>query len=239
MAGIVSTTARVLPSNVKLKLRAVLKKALNNREDYTNVVLARLGVANEFAGYDRLLDYMETNKIYDLKGDFLEIGAFMGGGSAKLAKYAAPHKKQLIVIDVFDPNFDATKNIYGQPLNKLYRLAIGRKSQRDIFNEHTRFARNIVVYAEDSKQVKLPPERQLCFSFIDGNHDPDYVRNDFYLAWNLTVPRGVVAIHDYVEGGGDLPQVTETVDQLIEANKSAIRETCYMRESAIMVIRKQ
>jgi hypothetical protein len=53
---------------------------------------------NEFSGYDRLIDYVEKNKIYELKGDFLAIGAFMGSGSAKLAKYAAPHNKQVIVV---------------------------------------------------------------------------------------------------------------------------------------------
>ena len=240
MANIATVAQRVLPTNTKIKLRAALKLMLLNREDYTNIVLARLGIAKVFAGYNKMLDYVEASKIYELEGDFLEIGAFMGGGSALLAEYAAPHHKRLIVIDVFDPGFDASKNIHGAQLNRLYRLALGHKNQREIFNQTTaRFAKIIDVYAEDSKKVKLPEGRKLCFSFIDGNHEPEYVRSDFNLAWSATVPGGVVSIHDYVEGGGDLPEVTQAVDQLMAENKDAIGSTLVMQGYAIIMIRKK
>jgi hypothetical protein len=59
-----------------------------------------------------------------------------------------------------------------------------------------------------------------------------------HLAWNHTVTSGVVAFHDYVESGGDLPQLTEAVKGLIEANKGAIAETCPLPDNAITLIRK-
>lgn len=236
---IISTLKRRLPSNIKGNLNALLKIALLNRVDLHNVVLARLGIASDFSGYEVLINYLDANRIYELTGDFLEIGAFMGGGSAKLAAYAAKHNKKLFVIDLFDPDFDIAENVYGQSMGSLYRRALGRKSLRAIFDENTRFATNIVVYADDSKRVRLPADTQLCFSYVDGNHNPDYVRNDFYLAWDRTVSGGVIGVHDYVESGGDLPQVTATVDELIEANKGAIRDTHYMPNSSIMLIRKR
>jgi Methyltransferase domain len=204
-----------------------------------NIFLARLGVANEFSAYDRLIDYIDANKIFGLSGQFLEIGAFMGGGSVKLARCAAKHSKRLLVVDLFDPDFDVAENIHGQSMGSLYRRAIGHKSLREIFDGNTKHEKNIVVYEADSMQVALPPDTKLCFSYIDGGHDAEHVTHDFYLAWNLTVPGGAVAFHDYVETGGDLPQVTDAINALIEANKSTISDTLYMRDSAIMLVRKK
>jgi hypothetical protein len=195
---------------------------------------------NEFSAYDKLISYIEANHIHELAGDFLEIGAFMGGGSVKLARCAASHGKRLIVIDVFDPDFDATMTTKGQALNSQYRTLLGRTNQRAVFDHNTRFEKNIVIYAEDSGRVVFPNITRLCFSFIDGNHDPKYVKSDFYLAWQQTVPGGVVGFHDYVEeGGGDLPLVTATVNELIEANKDTIGATHPIPEAAIMLIRRR
>jgi Methyltransferase domain len=66
---------------------------------------------------------------------------------------------------------------------------LGRKSQGEIFDRNTSFAKNIV-----------PADTKLCFSFIDGNHDPEYVKSDFSLAWGSTVPGGIVAFHDSQTG---------------------------------------
>jgi hypothetical protein len=76
---------------IKRKSDVLLTKLLGHR--LRSVVLARSGLLSEFSAYDKLLEYIDANKIYGLQGDFLEIGAFMGGGSAKLARCAARHKK--------------------------------------------------------------------------------------------------------------------------------------------------
>jgi Methyltransferase domain len=241
-----TSIATRLPAPVKSTLKVLQKKIMGTRlaealglPALQNIILARLGIANEFSAYEDLLNYVEANHSYELPGDFLEIGAFMGGGSARLAKYASQHNKGLIVIDLFDPSFDDTPNVRGQSMSSLYRRALGRKNQREIFDSNTRQYKNIVVYAEDSAKVKLPPETQLCFSYLDGGHDPEYVKSDFYLAWNKTVSGGAVAFHDYVESGGDLPQVTDAINGLIATNKSAIRDTYYFQGKAMILISKQ
>jgi hypothetical protein len=234
------TVAGQLPRPIKKGLRAVLNGSLSRFDPVTrNVILGRLGIVTDFSGYERLIKYIEDNRIYELEGDFLEIGAFMGGGSAKLAKYAARHGKNLNVIDVFDPGFDNTPTVRGQLLGLEYQRALGSKNQRQVFDRNTRDCRNITVYAEDSAKVRFPAETRLCFTFIDGNHDPKYVESDFYLAWKQTVPGGVVSFHDYVEGGGELPEVTNAIDGLIATNKSVISSTFYLREGAMMLIRKR
>jgi len=204
------------------------------------VLRARLHRFDDFSGYEKLIDYIEANDIGKLKGDFLEIGAFMGGGSAKLARCARKYGKKLIVIDLFDPSFDDTETADGRgPLNSQYQKLLGGKNQREAFDQNTRFEKNIIVYAEDSKLVKLPLGTQLCFSFIDGNHDPAYVRSDFYLAWDATVPGGIVAIHDYHEAGGNLPLLIAQVNRLIEENRSVISNKCYIRETGMLLLQKR
>ena len=43
--------------------------------------------ANDFVGYEVLVEFMEKRGVQKLEGDIIEIGAFMGGGTAKLAKF--------------------------------------------------------------------------------------------------------------------------------------------------------
>jgi hypothetical protein len=73
---------------------------------------------------------------------------------------------------------------------------------------------NVITISKDSKKVKFPVDQEFVFGFIDGNHSPEYVVNDFYLVWKPLVPGGIVAFHDY---GYDLPKVTETVDRLLKS----------------------
>jgi hypothetical protein len=225
-----------LPSGLKSGVKTFLPRILG--EHNYAVLLARCGLMNDFSGYEKLIGYIEAHKIGALPGNFLEIGAFMGGGSAKLARCASRYGKKLIVIDPFNPNLDSTP-WKGRPLNAEYRDLLGRRNQRDVFDRNTRFENNIIVYAEDSKLVTLSPDVQLCFSFIDGNHSPPYVISDFYLAWNATVPGGVVSFHDYDETGrGGLVEVTKAVNQLIELHQLEISDKYWIGETGMIFLRK-
>lgn len=203
---------------------------------FKEIIFGRLGLQNDFVGYETLIGYIEKNNIQSLDGDFLEIGAFMGGGSKKLARYGRKFEKKLYVVDIFDPGFDPTQNERGESMDWIYRKILGRKNLREVFNVNTKDEKNIVVYSEDSKKVRLPDNLKLCFAFIDGNHDPEYVKNDFYLAWNKTVSGGVIAYHDY---GGDLPQTTRAIKEIIEKNKSDISKTELVPEKKIIFITKR
>ncbi|HUM44145.1 MAG TPA: class I SAM-dependent methyltransferase, partial [Fervidobacterium sp.] len=96
-------------------------------------------------------------------------------------------------------------------MSDLYGEILKGRNQFDIYSKITMNCKNVVTLISDSKNVVLPCDK-VCFAYIDGNHSPDYVRNDFYLVWNKLVSHGVVSFDDY---GYDLPQVTKTIHKLI------------------------
>jgi len=203
---------------------------------FREILLGRLGLQNDFVGYEMLFEYIEKNNIQNLNGDFLEIGAFMGGGTKKLARFANKFGKKVFVIDIFDPDFDPTPNDRGEPMDWIYRKILGPKNLREVFDANTKDETNIVVYSEDSKKVNPPDDLTLCFTFIDGNHNPEYVKNDFCLAWDKTISGGVVAYHDY---GGDLSQTTQAIKEMIEKNRESISKTFLVPEKKTIFITKK
>lgn len=179
----------------------------------------------DLVGYESLIRRLKSLGIGKVPGDFVEIGAFLGGGSRKLAAFAktlSPERK-LYVADVFDPDFDWTKTSGGRAMAEVYKDflgAFGSLSQLEVFEKVTSGLDNIVCLVGDSKDLSIPSP-QLAFAFIDGNHDPDYVESDFHKVWPLIQSGGVVAFHDY---GGDLPQTTGAIDKLETEHRSAIRK---------------
>jgi hypothetical protein len=179
----------------------------------------------DLVGYESLISRIKSLGIDQVPGDFVEIGAFLGGGSRKLAAFAktlSPQRK-LYVADVFDPDFDWTETAGGRAMAEVYKDFLGEfgtKSQHDVFKEVTRGMDNIVTLIGDSMHLWIP-SAQLAFAFIDGNHDPLYVENDFRKVWPLIQSGGVVAFHDY---GGNLPQTTAAIDKIGEEHRNEIRE---------------
>jgi predicted O-methyltransferase YrrM len=177
----------------------------------------------DLVGYESLIKVLEKEGVARLSGDFVEIGSFVGGGTRKLANYAIQRGKRVYAIDIFNPLADLTTcekgismaNIYTSILQSLgltmfeaYWFNVGKNP-------------NVITIPKDSKKVKFPADQQFAFGFIDGNHSPEYVVNDFYLVWNHLVPRGIIAFHDY---GYDLPKVTETIDKLIQKHRKDIEK---------------
>jgi hypothetical protein len=203
---------------------------------FRDIIISRLGLRNDLVGYETLLEYINQNKIYNLEGNFLEIGAFMGGGSKKLAEFANKYNKKLFVIDLFDPDFDSTQNVRGERMNWIYNQILGNRNLRQVFDQNTKDQKNISVFSGDSKKIKLPENTKLCFSFIDGNHNPAYVKNDFYIAWNKTISGGIIAFHDY---GAGLPQTTQAINSQIKANKSRITKMDLVPKKCLIFITKK
>lgn len=195
--------------------------------------------ATDWVGYEVLIDYMEKNRIGNLPGDLVEIGTFLGGGAAKLSRHLRTHgcSKKLFVIDIFDPSFDQTVNLGGDSMSEIYRNALdklGKRTQKEVFQAVTKGCNNIVLLECDSKRVQIPSE-QLCFGFIDGNHDPEYVENDFYLVWRKLTPGGAVAFHDYE---WDLPQTTQRIKDLVARHEHEIAQTDHNSQKHILFVRK-
>jgi predicted O-methyltransferase YrrM len=170
-----------------------------------------------------------------IPGDIVEIGAFRGGGTYKLAKFLHRQgsQKKVYTIDCFDPQADQTRNVEGMSMAELYQAQLGGKRQREVFDEVTAGIPNIVVIAGDSKAVKVPT-KSVCFGFIDGNHSDQYIISDFYLIWTKLSPGGVIAFHDY---DYDLPNVTAMIKQLCARHSSAIADLCVDEKRHVIYIR--
>lgn len=176
---------------------------------------------SDMTRYEILLDVIIQNRTYRLDGHFVEIGAFLGGGTYKLShllKKLAPEKK-IYAIDVFEPDADKSMCAAGAAMTDLYKGILQGRDQYEIYKQVTKNCKNIVTIKKDSREVTLPCQN-LCFAYIDGNHAPEYVRNDFFLVWDKLVPDGLVVFDDY---GFDLPQVTKTIHDLISENRDKIR----------------
>ena len=191
----------------------------------------------DLVGYETLVDFIRAHSLLEIPGDLVEIGAFCGGGTCKLAKSirkAAP-EKTLHVVDCFDITLDQTLCESGFRMADFYFRLLKGRSQKEVFFRTTRGLRNISVIAADSKTVQLPVDR-ICFAFVDGNHSPDYVRSDFSLVWPRLSPGGVAAFHDY---GFDLPQVTSTLDELCAHHRHEISVKSVHDEKHILFIQKR
>ena len=175
---------------------------------------------SDWVGYEILLDDIRRNRIDEVPGDVLEIGALLGGGTAKLCGWCARNcpDKKVISVDVFDPTFDPTTTVEGWPMGELYGNALRGRNQRALFDEVTGGMDNLVVVAGDSTKVEIPTDR-LAFAFVDGSHVAEDVRADFDTVWQRLSPGGIAAFHDY---GGDLPGVTHTLHERIGAKADQV-----------------
>ena len=187
----------------------------------------------DFVGYETLVRFLTDQEAYRLPGDFVEIGAFLGGGTAKLAALAASIGKSVWVVDIFDPNFDHTATVAGVKMSDMYAHFLRHASQEEIFHRVTKpHAKHLRVIRGDSREVAFPPGTDFSFGFIDGNHDPAWVENDFRLVWPRIVPGGWIGFHDY---GGDLPLVTSTINELMGEYSEQIAQTVKIQEKTIIL----
>jgi predicted O-methyltransferase YrrM len=177
---------------------------------------------DDFVGYEVLVDFMDQRALYELKGDIIEIGVYMGKGTAKLAKFAQRYGKRVYAVDVFDPSLDNTISKSGIKAADVYEAFLQGRSMLEAYRESIRDFDNIVTIREDSKKISFPEEQRFIFGFIDGCHQKSYVENDFYVIWPHLVSGGALGFHDYKFD--DWPEVTKAVDKLITAHKGEIRE---------------
>ncbi len=177
---------------------------------------------DDFVGYEVLIDFLEQRALYELDGDIVEIGAYMGRGTAKLAKFTQRYGKKVYAIDVFDPGLDRTVSQSGIRASDVYQAFLKGRSMLQVYQESTRGLHNVVTIKADSKKVKFPQNQKFVFGFIDGCHQQAYVENDFYVIWPHLVSRGVLGFHDYKFD--DWPEVTRAVNKLLRMHRAEISE---------------
>lgn len=177
----------------------------------------------DFVGYENLIAFIEERSLHELEGDLVEIGAFMGGGTVKLAEFAKKHNKKVHVVDIFEPSLDQTISKSGMSACEVYEAFLEGRSMWDVYQEATRPFDNIITIRKDSKTVNINDKQKFIFGFVDGCHEETYVNNDFYVIWPNLVSGGVLGFHDYEYE--DWAEVTDAVKKLLEKHKDEISET--------------
>ena len=176
----------------------------------------------DFVGYGNLINFMEERSLYTLEGDIIEIGAFMGGGTVKLAEFAKKYGKPVHVVDIFEPSLDQTMSVSGMSACNVYEAFLEGHSMWEVYQEATRQFDNVITIRKDSKKVNFDEKQKFVFGFVDGCHEETYVTNDFYVIWPHLVSGGVLGFHDYEYD--DWPEVTRAVKKIIEKHKDEISE---------------
>jgi cephalosporin hydroxylase len=179
-------------------------------------------LTEEFVGYDNLVRFVEERSLQNLEGDLIEIGAYMGGGTVKLARFARKHGKKVYAVDVFDPGVDPTVGKGGVRASEVYQAYLFGRSMLEVYREATDGFDNIVTIAQDSTKVRFPEEQRFVFGFVDGCHQQSYVENDFQVVWPNLVSGGIIGFHDYKFD--DWPEVTKAVDRLMDEHRDEIEE---------------
>lgn len=193
-------------------------------------------VATDFVGYEALVDFITEQRLYELEGDLIEIGAFMGGGTVKLAGFAEKYHKKVYAVDIFDPGCDETRDTSGARMCDIYEAFLQGRSQREVYNQATAGFNNIITLDKDSREVKFPHDRRFIFGFIDGNHRAEHVRNDFYVIWGNLVPGGVLGLHDY---NFDLPEVTTEIDRLVNKHRDEISSVHEIKDRYVLLLTRR
>lgn len=176
----------------------------------------------DFVGYGNLINFMEERSLCELEGDIIEIGAFMGGGTVKLAEFAKKYGKTVHVVDIFEPSLDQTMSVSGMSACDVYEAFLEGHSMWEVYQEATRQFDNVITIRKDSKKVNFDEKQKFVFGFVDGCHEETYVTNDFYVIWPHLVSGGVLGFHDYEYD--DWPEVTRAVKKIIEKHKDEISE---------------
>jgi hypothetical protein len=168
---------------------------------------------DDFVGYEVLVDFIRRRRLQKLEGDIIEIGAYMGRGTARLANFARRYGKKVYAIDTFDPGLDATVSKSGIRAGDVYRAFLKGRSMLETYQESIRGFDNVITVKADSRRVTFPSGQKFVFGFIDGRHQRAYVEDDFNFIWPHIVTGGVLGLHDYKFD--DWPEVTRAAQKLM------------------------
>ncbi len=176
----------------------------------------------EYVGYENLIRFIEDRALQHLDGDIIEIGAYMGGGTVKLARFASKYHKKVFAVDTFDPGVDRTVGRGGVTAGEVYQAFLEGPSMFEVYEKTTEGLDNVVTIRKDSRYLALPREQRFFFGFVDGCHQKPCVENDFAVIWPQLVSGGAIGFHDYKFD--DWPEVTPAVDGIVSDHRDEIAE---------------
>ena len=187
------------------------------------------------ADYDFAIDFFNQHDGGNVEGDVLELGCFLGFGTAKLAASAQTHGKTVHTADYFGVDFgkpEMVTSVSGRRYLKLYH----GQTQREVFDQITRKYSNIEVYAGDITKLEFPESQRFAFSFIDAAHEYEEVEYYLKLSWSHMTPGGVLALNDYLNP--ETPEVTQAADDFVSKSQDMIAATGLKEERRMIAFVK-
>lgn len=179
-----------------------------------------LTIHQSLADYSGNLAVLE--EMVDTPGDVLEIGALTGGGTRTLGRWASAHGRTMVVVDVFSPGLDRTRNTDDRAMAEIYDEVLDGADNWQLFAHNTVELERMIVYRMRSSEVTFPHDQRFCFAFIDGSHAYDDVKADARLVWPALSPGGCLAFDDY---GHDLPEVEQAIDEFVAEAGEEVADT--------------
>ena len=146
----------------------------------------------------KFLDKSKENKI-------LEIGCFEGLSSVFFADNFLDNPNSSLTC--VDPFLTINNNDHKQflqnneEMNFDFNISICKKSDRITINKITSDA-----FFENNNQT-------YNFIYIDGCHEPDFIKRDMENSFNILEKNGIMWMDDY--GGGDGTQIKNTMDAFL------------------------
>ena len=185
-----------------------------------------------------MTSYRSCSKNYQagkLPGDVLELGSWLGFGTAKLATLAGPSGKVVHTSDLFPVDFGSpTRSPYGT-VRRYVNLYRGL-TQRQVFDLNTAGHSNIEVHVGNVMDLTFPSEQRFVCSLIDSDHSYEAVCRCLELVWPHTTPGGLTFLSSY--GNPDYPGVKKAADEFIAANSDDILSVRRKRQRRIIVVVK-
>lgn len=133
-------------------------------------------------------------------GPILEIGSWHGRSTIILASAAQQAGNRVFAVDPHEGHPP-----YGGPTLDIFLENLKRAGLSDVVEP-------LVMTSREAFE-QLEGQEHFSFVFIDGNHDYDYVKEDFEMWSQCLVEGGVIAFHDREYGGGGPTRVIDEVKE--------------------------
>ena len=187
-----------LPPSYDVYLKNYYRNGANNMNNYKYTQKWFLGseIKNSL---DKFLDQSKENNI-------LEIGCFEGLSSVFFADNFLDNQKSSLTC--VDPFLTINNNDHSQflqnneEMNFDFNISICENSDRITKHKITSD-----YFFENNNQT-------YNFIYIDGCHEPDFIKRDMENSFNILEKNGIMWMDDY--GGGDGIQIKNTMDKFLE-----------------------
>lgn len=196
-------------------------------------------VCPKLLDYDFLID--EIIRPADLVGKpgiFLEIGAFLGGGTNKLGHFLRSENvnKPLLVIDAFETELREGV-VHEKAMREIDRLQLQsnpRLGQREVFERNVRGLLNVKVFRGHSCEMDFS-RFLIAFAAVESGESDEDLRRNFSVVWSQLISGGIVAFHSH---DGDFKKMSRTIDGCLEEISSQVREVVKLEQKWLISVKK-